>query len=103
MAGPGCVLGHLGQIANQSGQETVVTDGTAATTMMTLAVVISYFRRYVSSPRGPARETCVLGAPQSPCCPRAAKQDRTREGLASPPELHWDLPELSFETKNCTV
>lgn len=66
MAGPACVLGHLGQIANQreSGQEIVVTDRTAATTTMTLAVVISYFRRDVSSPRGPDQgDLCSWGPP----------------------------------------
>ena len=38
MARPACVLGHLGQLQTEAGQEIAVTDETAATTMMTLAV-----------------------------------------------------------------
>ena len=35
MARPACVLGHLGQLQTEAGQEIVVADETAATTMKT--------------------------------------------------------------------
>lgn len=81
------------------------TDQTAATTMMTLAGATSYFRRDVSGPMGPDQGDLCSWGPPVPLLSQGLRS-KTGQGevaLASPPELHWDLPELSFETKNCTV